>query len=33
MLSYIQKNTNSSVYNEINDLNYFKENIFEILLI
>ena len=27
-LSSIQKNTNSSVYNEINDLNYFKENIF-----
>ena len=27
-LSSIQKNTNSSLYNEINDLNYFKENIF-----
>ena len=27
-LSSIQKNTNSSAYNEINELNYFKENIF-----
>ena len=27
-LSSIQKNTNSSVYSEINDLIYFKENIF-----
>ena len=33
ILSSIQKNTYSSVYSEINDLNYFKENIFEILLI
>ena len=32
-LSSIQKNINSSEYKEINDLNYFKENIFEILLI
>jgi surface protein len=28
ILSSIQKNTNSSAYNEINELNYFKENIF-----
>ena len=28
ILSSIQKNTNSSIYNEINELNYFKENIF-----
>ena len=27
-LSSIQKNTYSSLYNEINDLNYLKENIF-----
>ena len=27
-LSSIQKNTNSSIYNEINELNYIKENIF-----
>jgi len=27
ILSSIQKNTNSSIYNGINDLNYFKENI------
>ena len=28
ILSSIQKNTNSSVYNEINELIYLKENIF-----
>ena len=28
ILSSIQNNTNSSAYNEINELNYFKENIF-----
>ena len=28
ILSSIQKNTNSSVYNERNELNYFNENIF-----
>ena len=28
IFSSIQKNTNSSAYNEINELNYFKENIF-----
>ena len=28
ILSSIQKNTNSSIYNEINELNYIKDNIF-----